>query len=172
MGAIYCLFLVYSTPALFFPVAATFAPNLCHLPYTCNMRKNRGEIFHNLAYVEPPHGLAESVIVRIMRERRRWARTRVFFLAASACISCAAFIPALEEASREFSQSGFYQYFSLAFSDGSVLFASWKEFSLLLAESLPLMGITLVLAALFVLLASIRLMARDVRVAFFLPRFR
>ena len=136
------------------------------------MQKNHGEMFRNLAHVEPPRGLAESIVARIMRERRRGAQMRIFFLAASACVSCAVFVPALQEAGREFSQSGFYQYFSLAFSDGSALFASWKEFSLLLAESLPLMGITLVLAALFVLLASIRLMARDMRVAFLLPRFR
>ncbi len=44
--------------------------------------------------------------------------------------------------------TGFDQYLSLAFSDSSVLITYWKELSLSLVESLPLMAVMLVLGAL------------------------
>ena len=131
--------------------------------------QGNNNIFRHLAQIEPSHGLLGSIMLRIMQERQRVARMRVFFLAASALGACGAIVPAVRYAAGELSQSGFYEYVSLAFSDSGALLASWKEFALLLAESLPLAGVTFVLAALLVLLCSIRVMAREIRMAFLLP---
>lgn len=130
------------------------------------MQENNEIIFRNLTQLEPPHGLLGSIVARIMREQRRSARVWVGFLLGSVLASCAVLIPAVQYAAREFIQSGFYQYLSLAFSDGGVLLASWKEFLLLLAESLPLTRTVLVLTILFVMLGSLRLMMRDMKTAF------
>ena len=125
------------------------------------MRKGYEMVFRHLAHTEVPRTLLGSIMLRITRERQSCARRRVVFLTFSALGACAALVPALRYVGQELSQSGFYEYFSLAFSDGEILLASWKEFALLLAESLPLMGITLVFVALFALFASLRYIARD-----------
>ncbi|MBI3442288.1 MAG: hypothetical protein HY007_00765 [Candidatus Sungbacteria bacterium] len=127
----------------------------------------------NLSHVEPPHRLLGSILAHISREQRRHARMRLAVWTSGMAGAGAALAPAVRYAGQEFSRSGFYEYFSLLFSDGGVLLLnSWREFALLLAESLPLMSVTLVLAAVFVLLGSIRLMARDGRIAFLSVQLR
>ncbi len=57
------------------------------------------------------------------------------------------------------SQSGFYEYASLATSDSGAVLAYWKEFALSLIEVLPLPAITIALVAVGVLLYSVRVFA-------------
>lgn len=129
--------------------------------------------FWNLSQIDPPHGLLKSILGRILREQRQHARVRLAVWVSGVLGAGAGLVPAMRYAGQEFSQSGFYAYVSLLFSDGSVVVLnSWKEFGLLLAESLPLMGVTLVLATLLVLLGSIRLMARDMKTAFLSVQLR
>ena len=137
------------------------------------MRQDREKIFQSIEHIEPPYGLLGSILARISEAQRRNARTRLAFWSAGALVALGALVPVLRYAGQEFSQSGFYDYFSLLFSDGSMLLAnSWKELALSLAESLPLMGVTLVLATFFVLLGLIRLIGRDMQTAFLSTQLR
>ena len=137
------------------------------------MQENAKTIFHNLTELEPPQRLLGGIVMRIILERQRHAWVRVMVWTAGTMGALAGLVPAFHYAGQELAQSGFYQYLSLLFSDGGVLLAnSWREFALSLAESLPLMGITFVLAALFVLLGSIRLIARDMKTAFLSVQLR
>jgi hypothetical protein len=106
--------------------------------------------------IEPPPGLAQSVLRRIETERYRTARFRFVGMGAVAGISALAMVPAAQYTVTEFYQSGFYQYSSLLLSDGGSIFPYWKEFTLTLAESAPLLGITLSLTLVFVLLGSLQ----------------
>ncbi len=56
----------------------------------------------------------------------------------------------------KFSQSGFYEYLSLAFSESGSVATYWREFALSLADSLPITSIVLSLLAVFILFISIR----------------
>jgi hypothetical protein len=82
-------------------------------------------------------------------------------------LSSASFIslfPTLKQLGASFSRSGFYEYFSLAFSDGGgVALSYWKEISLSLVESLPTLSIILFLTIVFILIISLRFMARNFR---------
>ena len=129
------------------------------------MEKEREIIFEE---VTPPQTLVRSIIAQIMKRRRRDARVRLGLFAGLLVGSGTALIPALQYAADEVSRSDFYRYIALLFSNGSAVFASWREFSLLLAESLPVMGLIAVFGALFFLVYSLRLIAKNMQMALLL----
>lgn len=131
-----------------------------------SMYNNYEKIFQKLGQIEVPEGLGGKIMAKIEAQKIRSAKTRFVFLAITAVASVFAAVPALQYAAREFYQSGFYQYFSLLFSDGGAVMASWKEFALSLAESLPLLGATVFLSIVFILLGSIRLAVKNMKTAF------
>jgi len=51
---------------------------------------------------------------------------------------------------------GFFNYFSLAFSDSGAIATYWKEYTLSLADSLPVVSLALSFFLLFILFISIR----------------
>ncbi len=125
------------------------------------MENNYEKLFNGLERFEPSDKLRAGILARIDFERRRSAIIRLTFLGIAAAASLAAMIPSFQYAAREFSQSGFYQYFSLFFSDSGAVLASWREFALSLAESLPLAEITIFLATVFTFLVSVKLAVRN-----------
>jgi hypothetical protein len=106
--------------------------------------------------ITPSEGLTQAILWRIEMERRRVARFRFIGMGAVAGLSAIAMVPTAQYTMGEFYQSGFYQYSSLLFSDGGSMLPFWKEFTITLAESAPLLGITLSLALVFVLLGSLQ----------------
>ena len=62
---------------------------------------------------------------------------------------------------REFYQSSFYDYFSLLFSDTDIILSHWRELALSLVESAPLLSMTISLAVVAALLASVRLLSAN-----------
>lgn len=133
------------------------------------MRQDYEQLFRSLAPVEPPPRLSGNIFVGIGRRKRRAARIRLALQGTVSLASLVATVPAFRYAALEFSESGFHRYLSLLFSDGAVVLASWKEFAMSLAESLPLVGATLFLSSVFVLLWSLKLAAKNARTAF-MPR--
>lgn len=117
--------------------------------------------------VEVPENLSEKIINRIGLVEKRFARTRLVFFGALALASVIAFIPALKYLINDFSNSGFYQYLSLIFSDSEVILASWREFSLSLAESLPFLSIAALFSVIFALLWSLKLTFKNIKIAFY-----
>lgn len=126
------------------------------------MSDNYKKLFQNLEQIEPSQKLRAGVLARIDFEKRRSARIRLAFFGAVAVTSLVAIIPSFQYVAREFSQSGFYQYLSLLFSDSGFILASWKEFSASLVESLPLFEITIFLATVFTLLFSARSAVKNI----------
>lgn len=53
-------------------------------------------------------------------------------------------------------QLGFFEYLSLAFSDSGVIAKYWREYTLSLADSLPVASLAITLFLLFVLFVSIK----------------
>lgn len=106
--------------------------------------------------INPPEGLAQAILWRIEAERRRIARFRFISMGAVAGLSAIAMVPTVQYTVGEFYQSGFYQYSSLLLSDGGSILPYWREFTITLAESAPLLGITLSLGLIFVLFASLQ----------------
>ena len=112
--------------------------------------------------IEPPERLYLGILARIEREKRRIAVIRLAFFGVVASASLAAIIPSFKYVAREFAQSGFYEYLFLLFSDSDAVLASWREFALSLAESLPITEITIFLVMVFVFLVSAKLAIKNI----------
>ncbi len=127
--------------------------------------------FEQLPEVAPPPGLNEAVLARIERTKKHSARRWCIGMSALAASSFAALIPAFRYAAEEGYRSGSYHYLSLLFSDSGVVLASWREFTLTLAESLPLLQASVFLGTLFVLLTSFRSALKNMPAAFLSTRY-
>lgn len=102
--------------------------------------------------IKAPGHLLPSILARIEELRQRRARLHTLMLGFASIATGAALVPAWNYASQELYTSGFFDYWSLLFSDHSVVFSVWKEFALLLIESLPSIAVLLLfgLGALFI----------------------
>lgn len=126
------------------------------------MSDNYEKLFQNLERLEPSEKLRARILARIDFKIKRFATIRLVFSALATTASLVAVIPSFQYATREFSQSGFYRYFSLIFSDSGAVIASWREFSLSLIESLPITEAVIFLATIFASLLFARLTAKNI----------
>ncbi len=130
------------------------------------MDDNYGDLFGKMDRREPPAGLLDSIILRINEESLRTARIRFVCFSILSLAALSALIPAWHELQLEVTQSGFLQFFSLLFSDAGIVATYWQDFTMTVAESLPIFGISAVLSALFAFLLSVKFMARDRKIIF------
>ncbi|MCX6723991.1 MAG: hypothetical protein NT155_02315 [Candidatus Staskawiczbacteria bacterium] len=118
----------------------------------------------NNSNIEPPIGLLEKILKRIHREERILVIRRVIIFSILLIGSLLGFIPSLRMLVSDFNQSGFSSFFSLVFSDFSLVSAYWKNFMIILLETLPAASLALFLAVLLIILESIKLIAKDVKI--------
>lgn len=128
-----------------------------------NMATNYNKIFSSLNEQSVPQNLSGDILISINKQIRKSAQINFVLFSFLSVFSLIALIPALKYFISELYESGFQQYLSLIFSDGLVLLNYWKEFSLLLAESIPLISIALVLTFLLTLLSSIKFMLKNLK---------
>lgn len=101
--------------------------------------------------------LFEKIMARIETERKKISlKRKTIGFSLVLAVSLAGLIPSIKMAYTGFVDSGFYQLFSLAFSDTSIIMAYWQNFVLSLLESLPLTGILATGISLFVVLGSLK----------------
>jgi hypothetical protein len=125
------------------------------------MDKELTKAFHKIKYTESSN-LAENIWSGIVVRNRRIARLKLWIFSFMGFTSFIGLIPAWYALSSDLTQSGFYEYFSLIFSSDGSIFTYWKEFALSIAESLPTTSIALSLSLVFVLLISLRYVARQI----------
>ena len=87
-------------------------------------------------------------------------RKRLVLFSMTALMSVAALVPVAGAFRSEFAGSGFYQYFSLIFSDLDIVMVNWRDFGLTLLESLPTTGIISLLLVSLVFFWSLKHLAR------------
>lgn len=113
-----------------------------------------------------PQDLVDTILLRVESAQKHRARMQVYIQGTIALLSCIGIFFAYRFAAAEFRSSGFYQYFSIIFSDRDVVTTYWREFAVLLAESLPILGSAAILGTIVILVGSVRGLTRNVRVAF------
>lgn len=116
--------------------------------------------------LKAPSKLRQTILGSIRSEERRKARIYLVASTATLLISVIGFIYSIGYLFQAFQTSEFYSYFSLVFSDPDIIFGYWQDIALSLAESLPVLAVTVLLFATWSSLASVRIMARNVRSAF------
>lgn len=130
------------------------------------MRKDLEKLFGILKAPEPQPHLFNKVMKRIAREERlsavRHAFGNLVFFAVSFVGSVSVLLPTFRMLRADVAQSGFFEFFSLMFSDLGSVADYWQSFGLALLESLPAASIALFLASVFVLLGSFKFLARGI----------
>ncbi|MFZ2831527.1 MAG: hypothetical protein WAZ40_00005 [Minisyncoccia bacterium] len=113
-----------------------------------------------------PTGLQASVLLRIEREARRISRIRLALLAPLALASSVSVVVSLQYLAQEIAQSGLVSYLSILFSDSATVFILWKEFSISLAEQVPVFGIIIFMATTLVFVGAVKLLIKNAKTVF------
>ena len=105
--------------------------------------------------------LFAKVLRRIYKEQRFLIfKQRLILISLSLISFLIVFIPTFQIMQRGFFESGFTNFFLLIFSDFGSALTNWKNFTFVLLESFPVMNITIFLVAIFIFLASLRLLSK------------
>lgn len=108
------------------------------------MRKDYEKLFTHLEPPEPSVGLFDRIILAIKRERELRNNKRLAFgFLALLAVSLTAAPFSWDFFSGQMAESGVLQFMSIAINDFGTFFALWPDSILAVAESLPVMGITI-----------------------------
>jgi hypothetical protein len=131
------------------------------------MRKDYEKIFSHLALPEPPAGLFERIILAIRREQELQKTKRLLFGFFSLLIISFIAMPfswnLLTDQVKSF---GTLSFLSAAVSNFGVFFTLWKEFSLAILESIPIMGLVVFIINIAIFLFTVRLFLYKKRLLF------
>jgi hypothetical protein len=107
-------------------------------------RKNFERLFSYLEPPEPPTGLFDRIIFAIKREQELQNTKKLTFgFLVLLVVSLAAAPFSWTLFTSQMQNSGILQFIEAALNDIGIFFASWREFSLAIAESLPVAGIAI-----------------------------
>ena len=104
--------------------------------------------------------ILNRIMGRITEIRLFRRRMRLMSFGALGVVALAAVVPAWRELSSEAASSGFWQYLAMLVHDPVFAVTAWKDFAVLLAESLPAFGIAAVAASILTFGVSVRSVVR------------
>ncbi len=113
--------------------------------------------------LEPPPYLLEKILKRIEKERRILVLKHTAIFSVIFLVSIIAFIPASKILWQDFKNSGFIYFFSLIFSDFSIVIIYWRSLALQLLETLPAMSLALFLAVVLIFLQSLKSLIKNIK---------
>lgn len=125
-------------------------------------------LIYQIKYIhsnEAPASLCSCIVDRIIAYERQVARRYAAFQGLVTFFSLTATVYVANTVTTSFSQSGFYYYLELVFSGDMKVMTYWKEIGMSLAESLPVLGVALLLAAIALSLWSGSRTVSNVRVS-------
>ncbi len=122
------------------------------------MRKDYEKLFTRLEPPEPPAGLFDRIILAIKREQelRNTKRLAFGFLSLLA-ISLTAAPFSWAFFSGQMAESGVLQFMSIAINDFGSFLSLWPDSVMAVAESLPVMGITMFVINMILAIFTVRL---------------
>lgn len=116
----------------------------------------------NIIKIQPSGDLYEKIVSDIHAKRIRLAKMKCVFFTASSFVFLMAVVLSFNYVLQGFTSTGFWNYFSLMFSDVGTVFVYWKEYLLSLVESFPVVSFTFFLLMTLLLLGSVRLIIRNI----------
>jgi len=122
------------------------------------MRKDYEKLFTHLEPPEPPAGLFEQIILAIKHEQELRNTKRLAFGSLALLLVSLATVPfSWTLVAGQIQDSGMLQFVEVALSDLGAFFASWQDFSLAIAETLPVMGIAIFTVNMVLVVFTLRL---------------
>jgi hypothetical protein len=125
------------------------------------MQDNLIKIFKKAKY-EPSPDLAFSIWHTVVVQNKYMVKFKLCIFVFTGFFSLVGLVPVFQMLLNDLTQSGFYEYFSLIFSDGGSMLSSWKELIFSLAESLPIMSIIFTLSLIFIFFLSLRYVIKQI----------
>ncbi len=122
-------------------------------------------IFLEAKEPEFPAYLHEQIMRRVRRVAVRQARIRAAVSSGIAFASGVLSVPVFGYLVQLLTHSGFFQYFSLVFSDGGTVLSVWQEFAVLLSETFPFAQAAAFFVLIVVCLISLRAAFRSLPLA-------
>ncbi len=119
------------------------------------MEQDLQKLFKQASYV-PESRLSGDVFSLIMSKESKITKWKSFGYLGLSVLSLSGSVFSIKSLIVESTRLGFFEYLSLAFSDSGVIAMYWKEYTLSLADSLPVASLALSFFLLFVLFISIR----------------
>jgi len=114
-------------------------------------------LFDQLATQVPHPELESRILARVDMLRVRRARLQFAFATTVGISAFAGAIPALQFVTTELTQSGFFSYSALLFSDAGAIFSFWQEFLLTLIEALPVLAISLLVSMILIFVFALQI---------------
>lgn len=128
------------------------------------MSQNFEKLFSYFNSPEPSKDLLEKITRRIRDEQqRRTVKQRLIVFSLGIAYSILAAIPAFQMVRTEMAASGLKEFLSLMLTDSEIITTYWQNFILIILESLPVMSLAILLAAVFAFLESLKLLTRDLK---------
>lgn len=125
------------------------------------MKEGLEKAFQKAIY-EPEAGLSDKVWHAVILREKRIYTIKLWAFSFAGILSLIGIVPAFKMLFTDFAQSGFYEYFSLLFSNGGAISSYWKELSLSLVQALPLTSILLSLTLVFFFFLSVRFAMKQI----------
>jgi len=114
---------------------------------------------------KPSQHLRASILSSIKAGEYRRARRYVAISVVTLLTSAVGLIFAIRYLFEAFYASEFYSYATLIFSDPDVALSFWNYVALSLAESLPVVAVLAALTSVLVVLASLYVMSKNIKMA-------
>jgi hypothetical protein len=111
------------------------------------MKNKYKKLLGTVNLVEPPKGLRGRVLSFIKEKEAQAAKIRAWMFGSGSALSFGLSLWAVTYLTEKVQETGFWQYFSLLFSGDGTVYMYWKELTLSLAESLPIVSFIVFLAA-------------------------
>ncbi len=122
------------------------------------MRKDYEKLFAHLEPPEPPAGLFDRILLAIKREQELRSTKRLAFgFLALLVVSIAAAPFSWSFFSGQMAESGLLQFASIAINDLGAFLSLWPDSVLAVAESLPVMSITIFILNMILAVFTLRL---------------
>ncbi len=117
------------------------------------------KLFQNISSAEHSPDLYQKITTLILRKRQRQEQIQLILTGGLSLLSGVGVIFAFRYVIQELSHSNFSQYISLLFHDSTTALVYWRELGMSLAESLPFLGVTILLSTILLFLASLKLVS-------------
>ncbi len=108
--------------------------------------------------IEPHPDLGEKILERIKKYEKIAEFKRNVFGFLLGAISFSSIVYFFVMIVQQFSHSGFYDYFSLIFTDSKLVFSNLGDYSLTILDTIPYFEITITLAFIITALLSLKFM--------------
>lgn len=119
------------------------------------MEQKLTKIFQKTKYT-PEEELKEIIWNTIKTHQKRSTKIKLWVFSFAGIVSFTALIPTFKILLNDMTQSGFYEYSSLIFTNDKSILLYWKDLVFSLAESLPTTSIILTLSLTFIFFLSLR----------------